>query len=241
MKKCKSCKNIKSLDEFHAKQYKCKVCKSEEDKAYYQNNKEKILDKTAKYQKKIYKEDKKIILDKQKKYQQTEKGKSTRKKYEKDNKEKLNNYYKEYKKRPEVKKRRRQRLNNNPKEKIRHLISNSILLNLKKRNATKEASISKYLKFTIDDLIIHLENLFELWMSWENHGKYNPKTWDDNDPSTWTWQIDHIIPHSTFNYTSMEDDEFQKCWSLSNLRPLSAKQNIIEGTNRIRHKENKYG
>jgi 5-methylcytosine-specific restriction endonuclease McrA len=72
-------------------------------------------------------------------------------------------------------------------------------------------------------------------MNWNNHGKYNAKTWDDNDPSTWTWQVDHIIPRSDLPYTSMEDDNFKKCWSLDNLRPLSAKQNIIEGSQKIRH------
>jgi hypothetical protein len=68
-------------------------------------------------------------------------------------------------------------------------------------------------------------------------GKYNIKIWDDNDKSTWKWQIDHIIPHSTFKYASMEDEEFKKCWALSNLRPYSAKLNVIEGASRIRHKK----
>ena len=27
----------------------------------------------------------------------------------------------------------------------------------------------------------------------------------------------------------MEDDNFKKCWALENLRPLSAKQNIVDG------------
>jgi hypothetical protein len=33
----------------------------------------------------------------------------------------------------------------------------------------------------------------------------------------------------------MDDEEFKKCWSLDNLRPLSAKQNILDGTSRKRH------
>jgi 5-methylcytosine-specific restriction endonuclease McrA len=72
-------------------------------------------------------------------------------------------------------------------------------------------------------------------MTWENRGNYSPETWDDNDQSTWTWQIDHIIPDSDFEYESMQDAEFQKSWSLENLRPLNAKQNVLEGTNRTRH------
>jgi hypothetical protein len=31
----------------------------------------------------------------------------------------------------------------------------------------------------------------------------------------------------------MEDSAFQECWALSNLRPLSAKKNIIEGARKI--------
>jgi len=34
----------------------------------------------------------------------------------------------------------------------------------------------------------------------------------------------------------MSEPNFQKCWALNNLRPLSAKQNILDGTQRIRHK-----
>jgi hypothetical protein len=47
---------------------------------------------------------------------------------------------------------------------------------------------------------------------------------------------DHIIPQSKLQYTSMKDENFKKCWSLENLRPLSAKQNVIDGATRIRHK-----
>lgn len=72
-------------------------------------------------------------------------------------------------------------------------------------------------------------------MTWGNHGKYIPAEWDDNDANTWKWQIDHIIPQSTFKYKSMKDEEFIKCWSLNNLRPLSAKQNCIDGALKIRH------
>lgn len=90
-------------------------------------------------------------------------------------------------------------------------------------------SILKFLPYTIQELKLHLEKQFESWMTWENHGVYNVKIWQDNDQSTWTWQIDHIIPQSDFTYTSMEDENFKKCWSLENLRPYSAKQNIIDG------------
>lgn len=130
---------------------------------------------------------------------------------------------------------RRNKLSNDPVYKIQNLVSARIRLAIK-----KNGSISKYLNYSIVELKNHLESLFEPWMTWQNHGKYNAKVWDDNNPSTWTWQIDHIIPHSIFEYTSMEDDEFKLCWALSNLRPLSAKLNCIEGSKRTRHKNENF-
>ena len=35
----------------------------------------------------------------------------------------------------------------------------------------------------------------------------------------------------------MEDEEFKECWALSNLQPLSAKQNQSDGATKIRHKK----
>lgn len=76
-------------------------------------------------------------------------------------------------------------------------------------------------------------------MSWNNYGAYRRSVWDDNDPSTWTWQIDHIIPQSDLPYQSMEDEKFKICWSLTNLRPYSSKQNLLDGVQRNRHKNKK--
>ena len=107
---------------------------------------------------------------------------------------------------------------------------------IKYSNASKDKkSCIKYLPYTIDELKNHLELNFEPWMSWENYGKFNSKIWNDNDQSTWTWQIDHIIPQSKLLYTNMLDANFKKCWSLSNLRPLSSKQNFLDGVFRTRH------
>lgn len=86
----------------------------------------------------------------------------------------------------------------------------------------------KFLPYTKDQLKIHLESQFESWMSWENQGKYIKKNWDENDQSTWTWQIDHIIPQAAFLFNSFYDDYFKKCWSLENLRPISSKENAFK-------------
>lgn len=110
-----------------------------------------------------------------------------------------------------------------PAKKIRNSVSNSIRGMLTHNGGYKrKKSIRNYLPYTIDELKIHLENLWEPWMNWSNYGG---KSSDQRK----TWQIDHIIPHSLFVYTSMEDQEFLECWALSNLRPLEKKANMSKG------------
>ena len=106
---------------------------------------------------------------------------------------------------------------------------------LKKNNIPKTNKTFNILQFTIETITQHIEKQFEPWMTWSNSGIYDPKTWDDNDPTTWKWQIDHIIPHSDLPYTSINDENFKKCWALENLRPYSAKNNILDGTRKLRH------
>jgi len=55
-------------------------------------------------------------------------------------------------------------------------------------------------------------------------------------PEGYTWQdymegrlhIDHCIPISVFNFTKPEHPDFQRCWALSNLQLLPARENIIK-------------
>lgn len=113
--------------------------------------------------------------------------------------------------------------------KLRKQLSKTIRLKLKNFGSNKNGlSILKYLPYTIQELKQHLESLFEPWMNWSNYGVYKVDEWDNNNQSTWKWNIDHIIPQSDLPYTSMEDDNFKKCWSLENLRPYSAKQNLLD-------------
>lgn len=152
------------------------------------------------------------------------------------NKEKRRQYRKTYtlKNKDAINAKRRAaskiRLKTNPQYKLKLYISNSINRQLSKSNSSKLGlSCLDYLPFSIQELKAHLEKQFEPWMTWNNRGKYNIKNWNDNDQLTWTWQIDHIIPHSNFKYTSMSDIDFIACWSLDNLRPISSKENIAKG------------
>jgi len=146
------------------------------------------------------------------------------KRYRETNRELINSNYREY---------TSKRKDEDPAFKLRRDISSWIANILSARESHKSASC--FQDYTIDELFIHIENQFEWWMTWKNRGKYNPKTWDDNDPTTWTWQLDHIVPHSLFDYKDVNDEEYKKCWALNNLRPLSAKQNVLDGVKKVRH------
>jgi len=234
----------------------CKKCTSERQKKYRKQNKEQIQERRQKYRKenkeklnkqskKYYNDNKDEILAKQKtKYknlsQKEKKDKYLKKrKLEIKNKERVKKYKREYYKENIEKYRKinkkyylknkkaiqlqiKERYHKDENFKLRKNISAIIRRSIK----NKKGSYKNYIDFTIKDLRKHLENQFKWWMTWDNWGRYNSFNWNDNDPKTWTWQIDHIIPQSSFNLKNIE--EVKKCWSLNNLRPLSAKENLLK-------------
>jgi hypothetical protein len=136
----------------------------------------------------------------------------------------------------ELARRRREKKMKNPVNFMRAIISGQIRAYLKHNKIDKNGqSCFKYLPYTPKELRAHIQNQFEPWMTWGNHGNYKVEDWNDDDPATWKWQLDHIKPHSTFEYSSMKDQAFQDAWALSNLRPYSAKWNAIDGGRRTRH------
>jgi hypothetical protein len=185
---------------------------TERDRLYRERNKEKLKEKHAAF------------------YQANKTKFSHRaKKYYEENKEEINkrNY-----------KKKANRLKIDPEFRLRECISSAIRNAILRFGSTKNGiSFTKYLDYPISVLKKHLEDRFEDWMNWDNWGIYNINRWNDDDPSTWTWQIDHIIPQSDLPYKSMEDENFKICWALENLRPLSAKQNQLDGVTRVRHKK----
>lgn len=83
------------------------------------------------------------------------------------------------------------------------------------------ANLEKYCDYTKEDLIAHIESNFLPWMNWSNNGRPDKQNMQ-------TWQLDHIVPRSKFNYSSMSDPDFISCWSLNNLRPIEAVMNLIK-------------
>jgi len=222
----------------------CKKCSKE----HRQEHKEELKE----YRKQYRETNKKRISEYHKQYAQSEDGKQKLQEYSlkyykekkaeinkkhrkhyKNNKERVITKQKEYKQgniekvRETLTKYIRNRRRKDPSYRLRGNVSSVIYKALKHNNSDKYGvSCFKHLKYNSEDLRQHLESLWEPWMNWDNYGPHIQ--------NKQTWQIDHIIPQSKLPYTSMEDENFQKCWVLENLRPLESFENIKK-SNKIIH------
>jgi hypothetical protein len=229
MKKCSKC-GIEKDESYFSKHSSgkdglrpnCKECVKVVSAEYYINNKEAITSNNKQY----WAENKDSLNEWQKQYYI-------------DHKDEKSEYYLKNKDVLNVKRRESEnnRLKTDMPFKLRKYVACMIRAYFKDNKNNKRGSCIDKFEYSFDDLKIHIEKQFEPWMNWQNWGKYDPQSWKDDDQTTWTWQIDHIIPHSTFQYSSMDDEDFKKCWALDNLRPYPAKKNIIDGITKIRHKK----
>jgi len=221
LKNCRECKISKPKKDFRASRHQCRSCEAIRQKGYRQENPQYFPDYNRQY-----------------KATHIEEIKMHRTGYDANHKEERAIYQAQYAEshKEEIRvnqtNRQKKKRTEDPNFKLRGNMSVMINKALKRNNTSKNgSSITEYLPYTIIELRLHLESLFENWMNWNNYGSYS-KDWDDNDPTTWTWNIDHKKPQSFLPYTSMEDDNFKKCWALDNLRPYSAKQNLLDSNRR---------
>lgn len=214
------------------------------DRKYYQENKIKISIREKekrkekgkeinKRRREIYAKNREYILERQKKYRKSNISKYLlkEKEYRENNKEKIKKYKKKYysidenieNKRNYDKKYREENkekcsycslkyYRENKFARLKNIISSRIRrqINSKKENKRTE----QILGYKIKDLIKHLEKQFQDGMTWENYGE---------------WHIDHIKPVSFYKIESVDDPLLKECWSLENLRPLWAEENISKG------------
>ena len=185
-------------------------------KKSYQKHRRKRLEEKRKY----LIENRELINERRKSYNvDLEKAKRTKREYylkhrEKDlirrrlhkqrNKEHNRAYYREYRK----------------KYKKRTVIADALSKAIRRSLRSNKNNIStpKALGYSIDEVKAHLESQFKKGMSWSNYGK--------------VWHIDHRIPLSWFNISTIDSEEFKKAWALENLQPLFAQEN--------RSKQDKY-
>ena len=113
------------------------------------------------------------------------------------------------------------------REKFHILYGNDLTYTLKHRvgalirrtlrfNKKKDGKMVKILGFTVGELRKHIESQFSEGMNWDKflNGEIH---------------LDHKIPIIFFKPQSVDDPAFKKCWALSNLQPLWAKENLSKG------------
>jgi uncharacterized Zn finger protein (UPF0148 family) len=229
---CKKCYYCEWKMTEGGKEYKEK--NSEKVKEYRRKNSEKVKEYNKEYGKRnfgrlrerkrnYYKINFERISENSKNYYKinSEKIKENTKNYYRANFEKYKEYSKEYREqnferlKEYTKLNHRYRHRNDSRYKLKCNISSLFGSRLKKRLSSKNGkSTFSFFSYTIEDLIQHLEKQFTEGMTWDNYGK---------------WHIDHIRPDCSFNYKSVKDEEFQKCWALENLQPLWAIDNFSKG------------
>lgn len=202
------------------------------EKKYYIENRNELIENSKEYYYK-YKDE---IKKRSKQYYNDNSGRIKKrvKQYRRDNPEKIKiTYEKGYENRKKyycenierIQKVARQ-YRENHKEQINQKLRNRRKTDLKfNLNARMSSAISSSLKDGKKGR--HWEVLVNYTLS--ELKNYLKKTM----PKEYTWQdfmkgrlhIDHIIPKSIFNYTKPEHIDFERCWDLSNLRLLPAREN----------------
>lgn len=214
-RKCTKCNIVKPLEFFnfdsrgkYGVEARCKSCKNElvkehkkktnYDKIYYQNNKFTHNQKSKEYIEK----NREAYNSYQNQYKKDNNYKS-QKKYNQANKDIL--LQKSYI-------RRNKKVKNDPLYKLRLRISTDICNRLKKCLASKKTQTIEYLGCPFDQYKTYLESLFTPEMSWENWGSI--------------WEIDHIIPVSSFDLT--QEENIYKAFNHQNTQPLFKTTEIAE-------------
>lgn len=219
MKKCGRCKEFKEESDFYPDKSKksglnsyCKICSKIKQREYQARNYNRNKAKESKRHKIYYENNKEAFQLKNKIYHQNHKiNKEEKAKYDHDR-----NIQNRLSMNVKHAIRNRNRRIYDLKFKLNEIMANAIRLALKGNK--KGRSWEKLVGYSLNQLKRHLEKQFQPGMNWRNYGFYG-------------WHIDHEIPISAFNFEKPEDMDFKKCWALSNLQPMWAKENIAKSNN----------
>lgn len=237
MKKiCSRCLVEKNVCEFHKHKGTndgyytiCKVCRKPISEKFFKENKELI---SIRISKKYYENhEENLIKNRERIKNEREKRLESSKTYYVANKDKIKEYQKkhyELNKENYIKKAKVWRDNNKEKSnesinkrnkirkkedilfKLKTKLKTDIYISLKRKKKSK--TLEQIIGLNLTDYKKYIENQFEGWMSWDNWGLY-------------TWHIDHIIPLSS----AKNEEEVYLLWNYTNLRPLSANENLKKG------------
>ena len=109
--------------------------------------------------------------------------------------------------------RNRQRRKTDAHYKTKELIKNRIYQCLKVKGIHKKNKV-KYIGIDLPMYLAWIVYQFDEHMTWENQGTY--------------WQIDHVRPCDSFEFTNEDDDAIFECFHWSNTRPMETTSNIIK-------------
>lgn len=139
--------------------------------------------------------------------------KEHRAKMKPETKAKINAWMRDYRKQnPEQFKRyETERYARDPHRKVSASLSSAVVGHLCKIGKRKSRLRREIVGWTMEELVAHLEVLFEEGMTWDNYGE---------------WHIDHVIPKSAVKVEGDTDPLFKMIWALDNLAPLWAQDNL---------------
>jgi len=188
MKYCKSCKNLLPHSNFSKRNKNkdgldtyCKVCNASKSKEWNYKNRDRRRQINAAY---ALRNRDKVLQDMRNWYQNN----SERCKSNVANR---------------IKEREQEDINFKLKRRIRSRLCSALKRNYKTGSAVKDLGCS------IEQFKKHLEDQFQIGMTWDNYGK---------------WEIDHIIPLASVDLTNAET--FAKVVHFTNMRPLWKKDNL---------------
>ena len=203
---CSKCGEEKMITEFsfknkklNCRNNKCRKCHNEYLLVYKKNNRKKLSEKRKEY----YEKNKVSHLE-------------YRKKYNEKNKVLISEYNKKYreKNRGRFNDRQKVRRKTEPLFKLKCSIRSRILTAFKQKGYSKKSKTHQILGCSFEELKIHLEVMFEPWMSWDNFGIYNGDL-------NYGWDIDHIIPLSS----AETEEDVIRLNHYTNLQPLCSRTN----------------
>lgn len=256
-KLCNGCGELKKENEYHPSQFIqqgswCKNCSNNRERESRKNgqhldlNAENLLEKQCKKCKIVKQKDEFSESQFSLKYSRCSLCvRKDLKDYRFRNKSKRREYQREYRKkhRDKINAGARKILKDKRENDFTYVfmsyVSQMVKKMLKTQKSYKKKSCRSFLPFSKKELIEHFEWWFKhpenltpdgkIWMNWGNHGDYKIKNWDEQDPMTWKWHIEHIVAQSKLRFNDYDHPNFLKCWSLENLRPLRADINMQKG------------
>jgi hypothetical protein len=188
------------------KNYYCNMCvlcvkeiQKIKSKIYYDNNKDRYNEMSKLWT--LNNRERKQELNKKRK-EKKEKYSISKKLWIKNNPEKI--------KEMNIKRNK----NMNSLQKLKNNMRNSIRLYIQREGFIKKSKTESILGCSFNDFKLYLESKFEIWMTWENYGKFNGEF-------SYGWDIDHIIPLSS----ASTEEEIISLNHYSNLQPLCSKVN----------------